>query len=192
MAAATATSVLLAATAAFAGPFGIKMGAQVKDLKVVEKHDMSAPWEAYSISVPQPNSEFESYMIVLTPQTGVCKVLAIGKTYEDDRYGTSVRSAYDKLKSALSQKYGQPKDYDFLSSGALWKDSEDFAASLDKNERTLASFWSVPLDASNEIADIQLSAEGASLSDTYISLSYELRNFDQCVKLKDSTDNNGL
>jgi hypothetical protein len=96
------------------------------------------------------------------------------------------------MKAALSQKYGIPEDYDFLSAGALWKGSEDFAASLDQNERTLTSFWMDVSDPANEVKSIKLEAKAARLSDTYVTLSYELKNFGQCASIQDKADNSGL
>src|SRR5688572_26710303 len=63
----------------------------------------------YRITVPLPNKEFEFYLAVATPSTGICKVSGVGHNHENDDYGTRVRAAFEDLRSALGAKYGNSK-----------------------------------------------------------------------------------
>lgn len=169
--------------------FGVKMGAPLSSLHVLK----NVTSNIYQISVTTPNSEFESYDVLAVPGFGVCKITGIGKTHEGDSYGSDIRSAFDELNSALTEKYGHPKSYDFLNAGSIWNDPKDFAMALKQNERHLTSFWSISEGANVPAGEtIMLDAKGLGSSDTYLTLGYEFPNFEACKAKLDAADNSGL
>ena len=171
------------------GAFGVAMGQPVSSLKVVKK----LQGNTYEVEVPKPNSEFEEYIVMAAPNTGVCKISALGKTHLNDRYGSDVRSAFDHLHAALVVRYGTAKDFDFLRAGSIWNDPQDFHMGVLKKERTLTSFW----DRDNgstlpvQLTSIMLDTRAVS-SGPYVALSYEFANFGKCKSVADSSNDAGL
>jgi hypothetical protein len=189
-----ALSVLfsLLATTAHAQAFGVVMGAPASRYggKVVT----ASPYY-FRISVPDPNDEFESYAVLATPETGICKVSAIGRTHSNDEYGTQVKAKFKDLESALAEKYGRPREFDFLKSGALWDGPREWVWSVYKHERTLASYWLTSTGASlpSPVEAIQLDTRSVDPSSgAYVALSYEFSNFDACKKIIARSDSSGL
>ncbi len=177
-------------TALNAQAFGVNMGDPVSKYGGKPTDNRGQ----YTITVPLPNREFRYYLATATAETGVCKVSGIGQNHENDDYGSGVRTAYDGLRTALTAKYGNPKSYDFLKYGALWKQPREFVWSVFKDERALASYWSTANGSNipSEIDIIGLSVNAVSSRATYIRLSYEFRNMDRCDAILKSTENQGL
>jgi len=189
------SAVLVVGGQAQAAGFGIKMGTPLSALKVVADLHVTGPVKAYSVSVPNPNSEIESYTVYLTPQTGVCKVVGIGITHKDDNDGTEVRNAFDRLEKSLTTKYGEPtSNFDFIKSSSIWSGVNEFASSVSTKDRTLAAYWIKSGDAADaeDVAAIGLDVDAVSLHDTYLTLGYEFKNFAACRQLRDASDNSGL
>lgn len=177
---------------AHAGAFGIDMGTPVSTLKVVDTVEADGPLKGYSVVPPLPNSEFESYLVLATKETGVCKVIGLGKIHENDSSGDDVKADFKGMLAALSGKYGEPTSYDFLRDGALWSRENDWAASINQNERVLVSFWSPKASASQTISIVQLEVDAQNLHDTYLKLVYEFSNFETCQQIKQAEDDRGL
>ena len=181
--------MLLCSGVANAQAFGVNMG------DTVSKHGgVSIGDSLYRIKVPQPNSEFESYLALATPSTGICKVIGIGRDYKNDSYGTQIRSSYASLQQALNSKYGANKTFDFIRSGALWDKQNEFVWSIFKNERTMATFWTrnegSTLPAT--MTGVSLQIKSTSASSIYIGLTYEFANSDECRGLIKNSQNSGL
>jgi hypothetical protein len=183
----------LTATQAMAGVFGIEMGTPLSRLDVV-KVRKTAPLGIYEINVPKPNSEFEAYMVVLTPKTGVCKIMGIGKDHPGDISGAEIRGVYSHLSDALTEKYGKHKTFDFIKAGSIWKDEGDFAMSLYQKERTLETFWDAEEASTlpSDLSSIDLQVTASSRSSTYLTLAYEFSNWDQCSQAREESDTSGL
>jgi hypothetical protein len=185
--------VLLAAPAvAFAQSFGVTMGAPVTAYH--SKMSGSSPY-AFQIQVPEPNSEFESYIAIATPSNGICKVTGIGRTHTNDDYGTEIRATFSRMRDALSDKYGANRQFDYIKSGALWDKPRDWVWSIYKKERTLVAYWLAENGSSlpATIEAIELVTRSVSpTSGAYLSLTYELSNYDECKKILDGHDNSGL
>ena len=175
---------------ASAQAFGVQQGEQVSKYggKPTDQPNI------YEIKAPQPNNEFESYLVTATPITGICKITGIGKSHASDDYGNEIKSIFLSFKTVLSNKYGNSKNFDFLKSGSIWTEPREYGWSLYKKERTLTSFWddtegSVNL---NRIKGIMLNANAISPSVTYLTLTYEFRNIDKCNQISASDNNAGL
>jgi len=170
--------------------FGVVAGAPVSNYAPTPTKEKFT----FRIKVPNPNSEFEEYIALATPNAGICKVTGIGKNHNNDSYGNSIRQSFETLQSALSEKYGQSKSYDFLKSGSIWKDDNDFAMGLVKNERNLVSFWDSQNSSGNfgKLSGIMLKAHALGSSTTYLNLDYEFNNLSKCRENLDEVENKGL
>ena len=181
-------------TALDAQAFGVQMGEPVSKYQGRTVASLNDPYY-FRITVPQPNNEFESYSAIATPQTGICKVTGLGKTHENDSYGTEVRSSFDNLKVVLDGRYGKSERFDFLKAGALWKEPREWVWSIYKGERTLTAFWTVPngsrLPANVNAIMLDTKSVNAS-SGAYVTLGYEFSNFAQCKAVMERSQNSGL
>lgn len=172
-----ALALAMMSSAAVAGPFGIAAGTPASQLKV-----FSRSGDLLTISVPQPNAEFEAYQVLAPPGVGVCKVIAIGKTEDSDGGGEDTRSEYAALKASLTRHYGRPEAYEYLHTGSRWKGDEEWVMGIWQKERTQTSFWGTsggPLGI-DEVEAVQLETRASSGNSSYNALSYDLSNISQC------------
>ena len=171
--------------------FGIRGGAPISSLKVINGPTAESPY-FYSVIPPVPNAEAESFHVTATPETGVCKVMMVGKSYDGDKYGSNGRAAFQKFYDALVAKYGKAtNDYDLIRASSIWDEPEDYAMSLRQDDRMKASLW----DKNNlptGFDAIALQLKAVSGSTTYLSLTYEFSNFDQCQALMKAKDTAGI
>ncbi len=174
-----------------AAPFGLKAGQAGGSLSGAR---LVAPGVYSTTAVPQPNPLFETYILRSPAGVGICKIVASGKTVENDAYGSEVRQIYGELKATLVERYGKPTDvFEFIKSGALWDSTAEWVMSLEQNERYHSAYWNLPGDAaSNEVSNIELEVESLSRDSAYVSLSYELSNFEKCASMTDRANKNGL
>lgn len=162
------------------GPFGFRQGmtrAQIEAL--VGKLEVKAPGQFASARAPKSQREFESFMLILTPQHGLCKVTAIGVDIPMNSFGSQVQERFERVRTDLEAKYGSAKTYDHLRAGSIWDDPDDWAMGLLKEERTLVAFFNEPKVDSVEIVSLQ--AKATSISTGYLTISYEFKNSDPCL-----------
>lgn len=183
-------ATLLWAWPALAGPFGVNMGKPVSGYS----GRPTSVKGVYSITVPQPNPEFESYSAIAAPMTGVCKVWGIGRDHGDDAYGSSVRNAYERLRGLLDAKYGQSKEISFIKSGALWDKDREWVMSIKQNERTVMAYWLSKdgLALPDGLVAISLTVRATSSSSAYLDLTYEFGNFKTCQQSFSAIESDGL
>jgi hypothetical protein len=168
---------------AIAQAFGIQQGLSVDELDVVE--DLGTG--RYVVNVPKPHSEFEVYVVTASDTEGVCLVRGVGKDHDNDRYGQSVRTAFDKLEGALEARYGDFERADFLNAGALWDEADEWVMAIHQSER--AQYGS---DLPDSIVEIILNVDAVSGSSAWIGLQYRLANFDDCQQELEALDSQGL
>ncbi|ESQ93283.1 hypothetical protein ABAC460_00860 [Asticcacaulis sp. AC460] len=173
-----AATILMSANAALAGPFGIEMGTRLKDLQVQQVIGVSGLVKEALVTVPQPDPEFELYMVSVSETAGVCNILAVGVTYKDDHDGQKVMAAFDRLSRALAETYGMPMDsQNELKAGAVWKDDADFAASVLHEERDVYMMWlGSRKPGAENILNIMLAVQASSESETQLVLKYDFKN----------------
>ncbi|ESQ93282.1 hypothetical protein ABAC460_00855 [Asticcacaulis sp. AC460] len=182
----------LVTTPAFAGAFGIEMGTPLSQLKDPDLMNGSGPVKTYYVTAPQPNSEFERYVVTLTTQTGVCSVVGFGRLYDNDRYGNAVRPPYERLKSVLTTKYGPPvSDQYALLPDALWNKDSDFAASIYRKERVVAVGWRLDERPGNMNSVTMMISSNAD-DTTSVTIAYGFKNYDKCNQIAEQSDNSGL
>lgn len=181
-----ATSILSVATASAqetAHPFGLTFGTSLAGMKklIPGLTSTESKFLYNSTSVPTPYPGFESYAFLISPTHGLCKVVAIGVTIVEDRYGTTTRSRFGELQDALTKKYGEPFVIDSLIAEPTLEGPEYWAMSLSDKARVFGAAWPKgggPLGYG--LSGIELEAKGLSMSATYLTLSYWGANIDAC------------
>ena len=133
-------------THALCGPLGLRKGMTLEELKkqgAFTPTDQKFTYESKFLANGHP--EFESYVALLTPEHGLCKVVAIGKSVDSNAYGTELEERYKDLLSGVKAKYGAPaREFNFISRGSIWREPKDWMMSLLKRERKLQAFWAPP------------------------------------------------
>ncbi|UOH17168.1 hypothetical protein [Acinetobacter sp. NyZ410] len=173
-------------------PFGLKTGMSLTEVKRIAGDPIKISDNYYMFTkTPKPVAGLSSYGMLITPKSGLCKVVGVGKTLNTNVYGDAIKSEFLDLKNLLTAKYGKPtRDYDFLRAGSIWKEHNDWMMGLYKEERTLTAMWGV--NESNGIEDLMLNAIADSGNTGYVTITYELSNINSCSKERKSRDASGL
>lgn len=124
-----------------AGPLGLEMGAPLADLQSRLKLKQEAPHQFSTPSLPDGHPDFNDYRLVITPQHGLCKVIAWTPSIRTSIYGTELLSQFDGYYNTLIKKYGTAKRFDYLRSGSIWNDDKFWMMALHRKERTLVAYW---------------------------------------------------
>ncbi len=77
-----------------------------------------------------------------------------------------------------------------LKQGSIWREPNEWMASLLRKERNLVSFWMKNLP--DGMTAITLTTHAISRNKGVLSLQTEFKNRDQCKKVINQTDNNSL
>ena len=168
----------------WSGPFGLKMGLTQKQLEASGITLTEIGDNVFMASkVPNPHRDFSNYMLIVSPTSGLAKILAISDDITTDSQGYKLRNEYEDIKSLLDSKYGESDETDFLMYGSIWSDADDFMMALKLEERYLECSWVDTGDVmkSNEISTIALEAEARDNYTGYLSLLYEFDNFSDYV-----------
>ncbi len=139
--------------------------------------------------------DFESYLAILTPEHGLCKLVAQGKNIDSNAYGTELEGRYKDLLAAVKLKYGAPaREFNFIAGGSIWREPRDWMMSLLKTERKLIAFWALPENKNlpDSINVINVKAVALSQSMGYLVLGYEFDNSDQCLDMISAKKNSNL
>ena len=157
------------------GAFGLEFGQALPE----KAEPIPDNQGGYVVEAPSAYPEFERYLVTYHETTGVCAIIGVGKTYEDDEWGIAVKSSYEKLISTLSKKYGSVQRQEFLRPGALWDESDEFSRSIDKNQRSHAAIWEIETEDPTSTSRIVLSVR-ANRSDTSLDIVYASLDFLKC------------
>jgi hypothetical protein len=180
-----AALVLFSGTA-LAGPLGLDMGQPLAALSKSMQLKKDRGFVYTTRATPRPHADFESYQLMVTPEHGLCKIGAIGKTIQTDASGETLRHKFDELEAALSRMYGRSDRIDQLDAGSVWQDDRDWMRSLRKEERSLTSFW-LSSD-SNKLPDrvvaVSLEAKAIDTHRGWIALNYEFANASSCLDVE--------
>jgi hypothetical protein len=178
------TAILLSSGNSYAdGPFGVEMGANIASL------NSCAPLEKKGVfkctSVPKPHQDFEFWIVKHHPSTGVCFIKGVGADIKNDRYGSGLRSKADELAKQVAKTYGPPTtSNDFIRSGALWKDANEWTMALTKKERFYDKFWTSDegFRGKNHVKSVLISADGGGSDSGWVSVMFEYDNINECNK----------
>lgn len=194
-------AVLLLCSSTFAetnnGPFGIKWGASVKELKSMGiKLKISSESEGRftiytSSKLPKNLSMAEQYVLLFDKQFKLQKVMMISEDITGDVYGSEGKETYSTFKSKLQKKYGAPT-VEFERVGmALYDESDEFYQCL---AYAGCGRWASVFETSDTTISIEL--KGKSRGSGCILLTYEGPSWSKAVDaMKSSTsksDNDAL
>ncbi|MBZ2172175.1 hypothetical protein [Nitratidesulfovibrio sp. SRB-5] len=181
------------AVPAMAGPFGTNMGDRLEKFPGAVASGDTPFW--YSMTnVPKPHSLFESYLAGVHPEIGLAVIVGLSHTFRNDRFGSSVRTSFDSLKKQLDSIYGEGKLLDVLRYGSIWKEPNEWVASISHNERTYACYWTKSGKArlKDNIDGIMLSVKAQSGDSAYIVLRYEYENMNRFQTLYEQSEKDSL
>ncbi len=176
------SALLAISTTTYAGPFGLDMGTPLAELNKLMKLKLEKTALYSTPSVPKPHPDFDDYRLVVTPNHGLCKVIAWSRIISTSVYGTELVNKFSDVESALNAKYGASKRYDFLRSGSIWNEPRDWTMGLLKKERTLTSYWTNEAhELPENVETIELQAMAIGTEQAMIRLGYEFKNSSQCI-----------
>ena len=162
------------------GPFGFEKG-MTKD-QVIAMVGKSAVTTSSSDAMllntaPKPHPDFNEYVLLFSPQTGLVKVDGYGNTIETGDWGTELQTSFSNVVAAMSRKYGSPtKTMDFCIGNNVECENQYWMLSLQNKNRSLAAFWTTTTFP-NHVITIYVSANAKTLRSGNIRVSYELEGF---------------
>jgi hypothetical protein len=176
------------------GPFGLRMGMTLAELKTIGpvKPEKGENW--YTITVPKPHSSFESYSALVHPRLGLVKLFCSGVTIETSGAGYELRAEFDKLEAQLDRKYGRGKRFDRLDYGAIWKEPNEWMMAVLKKERSLKKFYLAKEGSENlgSITVIVLDADALSRSAGWVSVGYEFADYSKVKQEREQHQTDAL
>ena len=107
-----------------------------------------------------------------TQQTGVCEVRAI-KEVSGDAFGIAHRMAADSLVETLTKKYGAFDKDDFLLSGSVWDEPNEWLIGIRKKERMYGYSKKGDIEGNLQSIIVRVGEPG-------IVLGYAFKNGDAC------------
>lgn len=132
-------------------------------------------------SAPKPHELFEEYILLIPPDRGLIKIIAVSQTIRTSVFGDEIRSKFSDIEAAVNKAYGEGQRFDFLRSGSIWNEPQDWMMGLLKEERSLETFWTLEKSA-HHVTAISLTARALSREAGFISLAYEFEGFADYVE----------
>ena len=176
--------------------FGLRWGMTVAEVKSagvsITKTDGDRNLETYkALSVPKTLSDFESYWMIFADGK-LAKVWGLSKNIENDPSGASGKERFDTLRSALVQKYGQPKINSQTVGNKLFKEYDEFYQCL---KYSGCGLWAATFEPGDK--DLSIELKGLSRGTGYINITAEAKpQWDQALKVyksrKNSSDKDAL
>lgn len=184
--------VVLWSQSAFAGPFGLSMGMDLKQIDI--EAEQVAPGVYVTSKVPKSHSAFEKYALKIGPNSGLCWIKAIGKDISTSSYGIELKSAFDDMQAKLTKAYGKGKTTDMLMPGSIWKEPNEWLMAMIQKERILMSVWKKGEGSTlnDDLIQVGLIASPSGRSEGYLSIEYSFSNKDTCNKEIASTEDGAL
>jgi hypothetical protein len=129
----------------------------------------------YTLSTaPSPHREFQQYVLVFSKESGLLRVVAIGKNLETSSDGLQLRDHYDSLCTAMKTTYELERQLDFSRPGSLLNKPRDFMMGLLENDRVLAAFFK-----DGQGGQVIIEPAATDNSTGYITVSYEYQGWDE-------------
>lgn len=179
---------------ALAGPFGLEKGMTLEQLKKIAAIKEIATYAYRSSTLPNGHPDFDVYTLLVTPQHGLCKVVATSKSIETSVYGTELHRKFESIESSLEKKYGKHTDrFDDVPPGSIWKEPHEFMMGLKLKERDLLTAWtSDGATLPDHLKSIVLKAVAESEQRGSLVIAYEFDNVTDCLNARKSKDDQSL
>ena len=182
-------TVLLPA-ACFAGPFGFEYGmTKAQVLAIVGQQNVlkDKDFILRVASAPKPDDRFEAYALLFSPDKGLLKIIATGKTIDTSEFGTELRVYFGAMRDSISKTYGPPtQSYDFLQPDSKLDAPAAFTESLRMKQRVLACTWDVNAEKrkavgseADHMVGVILETKGLRRRAGWLELTYEFEGFSQ-------------
>jgi len=140
-------------------------------------------------TAPKPHPAFDSYLLIISPEQGLLKVLGSGKTVDVGDDGADLKQAFEVVVDGLTQKYGAPtRTFDFCNGGTGCSDQQYWMMGLLQKNRKLEDFWELQGNPVH-VTIIDLEATALSMNSGYVSLGYEFEGWSQYVDEKKAKQN---
>lgn len=168
------------------GPFGLEEGLSKENIEQMIGQPLVLVEGTKNLyltqSMPKENDSFEKYALLISPKVGLCQIRALGRDIATDSFGIALQGKFNDLRDLLNSIYGRGKTSDFLLTGSIWKDPQDWMMSLNKKERALATEWSERSDAmvKSKLIEIDMEARAPSSQSGYIFLQHTFDNNSAC------------
>lgn len=125
-------------------------------------------------SAPAPHEDFQTYVVSVSPSSGIAQVMALSKDITTNVYGEAVKQKFDDVKAALNKHYGDPTNaFDSLGEGSIWTEPTEWMMGLAKAERILSAFWAAPNNT-----HVSLEASASTQESGYLIVKYQYSNFE--------------
>lgn len=162
------------------GPFGIAFGTPLSKLNATQDG------EVYNVVPPKPHPAFEGYMVRATPEHGVYWIKAYTDIVYTPVYGDGLRRKTDEIADQIESVYGTcTQKFDFLRSGSIWDEPEDWMAGLNKKERYYLYSWDAekaPALIPRKIESLQVAAMALANDKGVVLIEYTGTSYDAAVK----------
>lgn len=172
------------------GPFGLHMGMSRSDIEEAIGSPIQ-PLEPYLFRtdrVPRQPQGMDFFVLRVMPESGLCQIRVASEDISSSSHGVELKGAYENLRDTVANSYGTYGQADFLRSGSIWDEPEDWMMALRREERVLQAAWDRGEGSSmkNGVKQILLSARASSRSEGYLALQYQFDNEDACSEEADN------
>lgn len=162
--------------------FGIGMGESVTSLNVAREGETVGIY--HLAGVPDPDRDFNNYMVRSSAPTGVCMVTAISQPIISDPDGKQLREEFVRLRTKYAEIFGEPRTHDYILAGdtQLW--AHLFATKLQRHEAILAARWTYNNGnvMGDKIMELILTVQPAGRAQGVLVLQAKLNNYRECMR----------
>ena len=166
------------------GPFGLNMGMSKAAIETGSKLEaVEGQSNLYSTKiVPRPLDGVDFYTLLILPNAGLCQIRVAGRTINSSSHGVEIMARYRQLRDAIANTYGKYGESDFLRSGSIWDEPEDWMMALRRNERVLQAAYDAEEGSTmrNNVKQILLDAMAIDSSSGWILIQYKFENEEEC------------
>lgn len=134
-------------------------------------------------TAPKPYHGIESYILWVSPERGLLKIIAVGDNIETNDSGDQLIQAYRQVQTALVSVYGTPThDFDFLKVESIWKEPNEWMMGLLKKDRYLDTSWDGDkTNLPNHLSDVSVDTIALRTDTGYLKITYEFEGWDAFV-----------
>ena len=175
---------IIAVSQLFAGPFGIEMGMSLEKLESMTGVAPKKDGDIYFITPPKTHPQFDLYVVRASTKHGIYYIKAIGCDISTSSYGIELKQKFYNLEESIGKIYGKHSTYDYLLSGSIWTEPDDFMMGLIKKDRSLFAIWDTDSGSTltPDLESIAISAYPLSTNKGYLAVEYSFANLEEAEK----------